>query len=454
MEEFAEGNKVEKKWQELSSDEKQEMLFQRWLSPPGIKFASPKAEKLYKERATRIKDAIQLTKLPDRVPVFLIPSFAPAFYAGMTPQEVMYDFDKVNVAWKKFYMDFQPDAHGGAVVPGPGRFYDILDFKLYNWPGHGMAAGYTYQCIEGEYMKADEYDSLIQDPSNFFRSVYQPRIFGALEPFKKLSPLPDVAEMYGAAGSFWPYGLPDVQAAYKALLEAGSEALKWVGYMGAFGKEMTELGFPAYQCGATKAPFDILGDTLRGTRGIMLDMYRQPDKLLQALETITPLMIKIGVSAANGAGNPLVFIPLHKGADGFLSDKQFKTFYWPTLRKVLMGLIEEGVLPFCWAEGGFDSRLEVIRDLPKGKTAWLFDRIDIARAKEMLGDIACIGGTMPIALLTMGTPQQVKDHVKKCIDTAGKGGGYIMANGAFFDLVKWENLKAIVDFTKEYGVYK
>ena len=445
---------MEKKWEDLSSDERQEELFQRWLSPPGIEFPSPEAEKLYKERATRIKDAIQLKKLPDRVPVFLIPSFAPAFYSGMTPREVMYDFDKVNMAWKKFYMDLQPDAHGGAVVPGPGRLYDILDFKLYKWPGHGVAAEHTYQCIEGEYMKADEYDSLIQDPSNFFRSVYHPRIFGALEPFKKLPPLPDLAEMYGSAGSFVPYGLPDVQAAFKALLEAGSEALKWGGYMGAFGKEITELGFPSYQCGATKAPFDILGDTLRGTRGIMVDMYRQPDKLLQALEVITPLMIKIGVSATKGAGNPIVFIPMHKGADGFLSDKQFKTFYWPSLRKVLMGLIEEGVVPFCWAEGGFNSRLEVITDLPKSKTAWLFDRIDIAKAKETLGDIACIGGTMPIDLLTVGTPQQVKDHVKKCINTAGKDGGYIMANGAFFDRVKWENLKAMVDFTKEYGVYK
>ena len=43
---------------------------------------------------------------------------------------------------------------------------------------------------------------------------------------------------------------------------------------------------------------------------------------------------------------------------------------------------------------------------------------------------------------------------RKLIDTCGQGGGYIMANGAFFDEVKWENLKAIVDFTKEYGVYK
>ncbi|GAI03593.1 unnamed protein product [marine sediment metagenome] len=56
--------------------------------------------------------------------------------------------------------------------------------------------------------------------------------------------------------------------------------------------------------------------------------------------------------------------------------------------------------------------------------------------------------------MTVGTTQQVKDYAKKLIDTAGKGGGYIMANGAFFDNVKPENLKAMVDFTKEYGVYK
>ena len=63
---------MEKKWEGLSPDEKKEELFKRWLSPPGVKFVSPKTEKLYKERVTRIKDAIQLKKMPDRVPVFPI----------------------------------------------------------------------------------------------------------------------------------------------------------------------------------------------------------------------------------------------------------------------------------------------------------------------------------------------------------------------------------------------
>jgi len=61
---------------------------------------------------------------------------------------------------------------------------------------------------------------------------------------------------------------------------------------------------------------------------------------------------------------------------------------------------------------------------------------------------------MPTALLSVGTPQEVKDYAKRLIDTAGKGGGYIMANGAAIDKVKPENLKAMIDFTKEYGVYK
>jgi hypothetical protein len=70
---------MEKQWEDMSPDEKQEALFQKWMSPEGAEFKSPEAEKLYKERATRIKDAVQLKKKPDRVPVFLIPSFAPAY---------------------------------------------------------------------------------------------------------------------------------------------------------------------------------------------------------------------------------------------------------------------------------------------------------------------------------------------------------------------------------------
>jgi len=83
----------------------------------------------------------------------------------------------------------------------------------------------------------------------------------------------------------------------------------------------------------------------------MLDIYRRPAKLLAAMEKLTPIMIGMGVGAAQQTGNPLIFIPLHKGADGFLSDEQFKKFYWPTLRQVIVGLIENGCIPFLRLRG-------------------------------------------------------------------------------------------------------
>jgi uroporphyrinogen-III decarboxylase len=449
-----------KQWEEMSSDEKQEEFFNRWLSPKDpqgndLKFQSPQAEKDYKDRITRIKDAIQMKKLPDRVPFFVAPSFFPAYYAGITPQEAMYDYEKCRMAFKKFVLDFKPDGHLAAYVPGPGKFFEILDYKLYSWPGHGVPPEQSYQCNEAEYMKADEYDALIEDPSNFFRSTYFPRVFGALEGFQMLPALTGVLEMYGLALFFIPYGLPPVQESYKKLLEAGTEALKWAGAMGAWDAEIKAAGFPIIVAGFTKAPFDVIGDTLRGTRGIMLDMYRQPDKLLEALDRFTPIMIKMGINNAQMNGNPLVFMPLHKGADGFLSDEQFKKFYWPTFRKVMMGLIDEGVIPMPALEGHWTTRMEVLQDLPKGKTIWMVDQSDMAKTKKTLGKVACLYGNVPSDLLSVGTPQQIKDYVKKIIDTCAKGGGFIVSNGAFFDQAKPENVKAMVDAAKEYGdVYK
>ena len=67
------------------------------------------------------------------------------------------------------------------------------------------------------------------------------------------------------------------------------------------------------------APFDSIGDLLRGTRGSMLDMYRIPDKLLEAMEKLIPFSLQGAISAARMTGVPLIFMPLHKGLDGFMS---------------------------------------------------------------------------------------------------------------------------------------
>lgn len=438
--------------------EKQEAYFEQLLSPKDaegndLQFQSPEAKANYKARITRVKDAVQMKKLPDRVPVTILPSTFPYLNAGMTVEEAMYDYEKCTAAFKDFMLEFEPDIHIGASMPGPGKFYEILDYQLYEWPGHGVASEHSYQCIEGEYMKPEEYDLLMADPSFYFRNFYLPRVFGTFDGFKMLPPWTSILEMYGLAFNFVPFALPPVQKTLKSLFEAGEEALKWAGAMGASEAELTSLGYANILGGFTKAPFDVIGDTLRGTRGIMLDIYRRPEKLLAAMDSLTPIMISMGVSAAQQTGNPQIFMPLHKGADGFLSDEQFKKFYWPTFRQVMMGLIEEGCIPFPALEGHWDSRLDVVQDVPPGTTMWMVDQSDMANAKATLGQNACLIGNVPSSMLGLGTPEDVTEYVKNLIDTCAPGGGFIVSNGAFFDEAKPENVKAMVDTAKEYGVY-
>jgi hypothetical protein len=48
----------------------------------------------------------------------------------------------------------------------------------------------------------------------------------------------------------------------------------------------------------------------------------------------------------------------------------------------------------------------------------------------------------------------VKAYCKKLIDTCGKDGGYIMDTSALLDEAKPENVKAMFEFTKDYGIYR
>jgi uroporphyrinogen-III decarboxylase len=443
-----------KEWKQMTTAEKRTDLRDKWMNPPEVKFDSLEAEKSYKSRVQRFLDALNMKK-PDRVPVFPMFGFFAAYYSGMTPYDMMYDYDKLKEAFIKYIVDLDPDAQSGVMIAPPGKVHEILDYQLYSWPGHGVPKHASYQAREGEYMKADEYDALIDDPTLFFLTTWLPRVMGKLDGLTHLSPFTNMTEMYGGftSAALVPFGVPPVQESLKALMAAGDEALKWIGVAVDYHSKMVAMGYPGFMGGGCKAPFDTIGDTLRGTKGMILDMYRQPDKLLRALDQFTPIMIKMGVAAARQNGIPIVFIPLHKGADGFMNDQQFKKFYWPSLKAVFEGLLKEGCIPFPWAEGGYNSRLEVIKDTPDG-VIWGFDKVDMVKVHKLLGNRLCIGGNMQISTLALGKTEGIKAEVKKLIDDCAKDGGFIMLTGATIEDVPPANVKTFIDATKEYGVYK
>jgi len=442
---------TEKKWADLTPAEKREQRYQWWLNPD-IKFVSPEAEKNYKTRALRFINAYRVEK-PDRVPVSLPIGNWPAYLADTDLRTVMYDYDKLRDAWKKFYDNFETDM---AITPGmvlPARVYELLDYKLYSWPGHGLpktASG--IQFVEGEYMKENEYDLLIKDPSDFWMRVYMPRVFGAFEPWKFMSPFTSIIEAPG----FWflPYTRPDMQAATQRLLDIGKELSVWAKMIGEFINWSQESGYPAGKLLFAKAPFDTIGDTLRGTKGIIRDMFRQPEKLLEAIDVVTDFTIKQTIEAANAAQAISAMFPLHKGADGFMSPKQFEKFYWPSLKKVIDALLKEGIRSELFAEGTYTSRLETVNEFAKGDVGWLFDKTDMTLAKKILGKTCCISGNVPTSIMVTGGPREVKEYCRKIIDICAPGGGFILAGGAHVDQGNPDNLRAMMEAAKEYGKYK
>ncbi|MCX7856613.1 MAG: uroporphyrinogen decarboxylase [Deltaproteobacteria bacterium] len=442
---------MEKNWNSMSKEERLDERLKKWHMAEHIQFKSKEAEERYRAATQRFIDCLKMDKLPDRVPVLVRGTFLVASLYGLTPYDAMYEYEKIVDAHIRFHKDYNPDYALTPTSIGSGRVLETLDYKQYRWPGKGVSKNVGYQYVEGEYMKEDEYKALIDDPSDFWIRKLLPRMFGAFEGLKDIPPFTDLWEIVIVSPHFIPFSSPQVEEGLKRLIEAGKLALEWIQKMRSCSIEIISMGYPSVVGGTTKAPFDILGDTLRGTRKIMIDLYRKPDLILKAVERLTPLAIEQGVRGVNATGVPFVFIPLHKGADGFMSDEQFRKFYWPSLLETVCGLVQEGCVPYLFVEGAYNTRLEYLKDLPEKACFCHFDRTDMVKAREILKGKVCIGGNIPAGLLHTGTPEEVKTYCKDLIDKIGRDGGFVLTSGSSLDEGKPDNIRAMIEVAKEYG---
>ncbi len=442
-----------KPWAEMTWQEKREERFNQWLAAPGVQFVSAEAERLYKQRATRFIQAIKLQE-PDRVPVMLPVGSFPAYYAGSSFYNIMYDYAELKRCWIRFMDDFgDMDAFTGPGLIPSGRISEALDVKIMKWPGHGVGKDVTMQqIVEGEYMKADEYDWLMMDPTDYNLRVTLPRTNGLFEPFSRMPP---IRTLFGGASWVGLLANPEIRKVFQTLMDLSDEFMRHQAAVMEVNNAALSRGYPSTFGGVmAQAPYDFFADMQRGTRGIVLDLYRQPEKLLEAIEVQLKLTIETVIKNFPMTQCPICMMPLHKGDDTFMSDAQFEKFYWPSLRKLFLAMIEEGLVPFPFAEGRYNSRLKQIVDTPRTGVVWYFDQTDMAEAKKTLGHVSCIVGNAPSSIVMTGTSRQVKEYCRKLIETCAPGGGYILAGGASIDTGDVANLKAMMEAAYEYGVYR
>jgi uroporphyrinogen-III decarboxylase len=410
-------------------------------------------------RAKRLDDAMHIRK-PDRIPVApIVVTFYPTKIKGISNKDAMSYPEKTAETWKEAAIRHNWDSAAPWGTLLTTKPLELLGMTQIRWPGGGLADDQPFQFVEGEYMRRDEYDEILSDPNGFAVKRLWPRISTVLGPLSDIMQTPPplafgshaylLPAILGEMSSF-----PAVKDVLCRLLEPAEFQERMKELAAQYTADIMDRGFPIPFTGHILPAFDLVSDMFRGMKGTMLDMYQAPDKLTALVDMFTPSTIQIAAAEVQPAVSKGVFITLHRGAAGFMSDKQFAKFYWPCFKALLLGLIDAGFTPIPLFEGDYTPRLEHLTELPPGKTVAHFDRVDRRKAKQLLGDVMCFWGNVPASLLVTGTVQQVKDDVKELIDTFGDNGGLIIDSTVGIpDEAKEENIQAMTDAVHEYGTF-
>lgn len=401
-------------------------------------------------RGMRVQQAVALQE-PDRVP--FIPTWN-NFYQlqyGVSFGESMRDPFALNAALDHVMDRYEPDLLYMPTV-FPCLAMDRAQSTCSRFPGkmYGLGDEVPYQYIDKQFLQDEDFDQFLKDPNWFMFQKILPQKYATLGGLALLNPM---AMSNSCIYSMGVFGAPPVQAALTALMETGSLVMENLGKCAAQAQHAVERGFIPFGGATCMCPFDEYADHIRGIMEACMDCIEEPERLQAALE-ICEQHIPTFIANAKMQHAQYLFVPLHCGVDDFMSLENYKKFYWPGLKKVLMAAIENDMTPIVICEGKYHTRLEVLADVPKGKVIYFFEDTDLVKAKKVLGEVACIGGGMPTEYLMMGDKQRVIDHTREMIDLMAPGGGFIMTNTIAIDQVKTENLEAWKDTLFEYGKYR
>jgi uroporphyrinogen-III decarboxylase len=412
-------------------------------------------EELRAEREKRIWDAVEL-KVPDRVPVIFGGTFFACRYAGIPYSAAYYDTTRWKQAFKAMIVDMDPDSYGWEPRES-GIALEALASNYTRWPGGTLPPDVPFQIAEKEYMKESEYDLFLTDPSDYMMRYLLPRMYDTLKPLSKMPSIMGFGAGVEPIAQF--LSSPELEPVIKAMKKAGDAERERQQSINTMTQEMAALGFaePIPARGGIQPPFSSFSNTFRTFNGVVKDIYRRPEKLKAALQLLVDYRIARATPAVKQGDHPTIGNSgeAHRVSDEFFSNRQFEEFVWPYWKQAMDKTYELGYdIISMWFEGKRDNQLQYFTQFPKRSMLIRFAETDIFRAKDMLGDKACIMGNVPITMLQVGSPSEVEDYCKKLIEKVGKNGGFILrASTDFTQEAKPANVKAMIDSVEKYGRY-
>ncbi len=196
------------------------------------------------------------------------------------------------------------------------------------------------------------------------------------------------------------------------------------------------------------APFTLTARIL-GMEPLLIATLQEPDKLSRLIQFSTELTWAIlerildhpDILGANFSD------PVASG--DVVSPLTFRKFSAPAIRDLVDRVRTKNKYTMVHVCGNTTQVLKDVLEIHPHAFS-LENKVDLKVAKEVLGGKVCVAGNVsPTGAFLSGTPQQVMEEARACLDAWANEGGYILTVGCDFTKnVPLENMKALMSFRK------
>ena len=376
---------------------------------------------------------------PDRVPIRPFVAEWVGRYAGYTCQELAHDYHKAHDAVLKCAVDFDWDALVPNMIATWTGMLQAFGLEYYAIPGIDLPphVGHQYRepPVERAYMRADEYDQLIEDPTGFLVQ----RVVAARGPAVKRDRCAHNVRAQPGAGQ----GHHGHEAVLRRIWACRATRLR------------EEAGTVPAIAGMLRAPLDILADKLRGYVGLVDDLCERPQKVLAACEALMPHLAHFALATAD----PQRHVPL-----GILDAPRLRPVR--VVRSVPQPLLGHaqadragalGTRPpdLFYAEGNWNHHLAAFAELPERSIVFHIDQSDPAGGASRPGRQVLFEWRH--SELVAGQRLTGASAAALCEDcsapSAATAGTSWMPAPSCRTTRSVENLRAMTDAVGDYGVY-
>lgn len=196
-----------------------------------------------------------------------------------------------------------------------------------------------------------------------------------------------------------------------------------------------------------------------GLSNLMMACYDDPDFVTQLLRICQDQMLR-ETEAVLEAGVQGVFASwFYASLSAGWSPKFYRKLFLPLAKEHVDLVHSYGALYHYYDDGKCVAILDDIvasgADVISTLAPPPFGDMDLAKVKARLGDQVCLMGNVDLLyVVKQGTPGEIEEAVRKAIEAAAPGGGYILATSdAIRDGTPPENVRAFCEAGRRYGQY-